>query len=188
MTKTNDEERRNFFRINDEVYIELESITDAEYAVAQDTLDNLEDSTFSLSADFATLNNKFNPILNSIKQQYPDIGEFLDIINKKIDSLSQHVLYDNYNPTHKKPIMANLSASGIQFETTDKYTVKQPVKLELILLPEKVGLLIFGRVVEAKENFISIVFEHLRTEDQELMIKHNLNKQMTELREKKGND
>ncbi len=188
MTKTNDEERRNFFRINDEVYIEYKSISDTEYANAPDTLNNLEDSTFSLSADFASLNNKFHPMLNTIKQQYPDIGDFLDIINKKIDSLSQHVLYEKTDHAHKKSVMANLSASGIQFESKKKFTLRQPIRLELILLPEKIGLLIFGRVVEIKENFISIEFEHLRTEDQELMIKHNLNKQMMELREQKGND
>ncbi|VAW56220.1 hypothetical protein MNBD_GAMMA07-1395 [hydrothermal vent metagenome] len=188
MTTIKEDERRNFFRVNDEVYIEFKPISDEEYKAAPETLKNLDDNAFSLSADFATLNNSINPILNNIKQQHPEIGEFLDFINNKIDSLSQHVLYANSNHIEQKSIMANMSASGIQFETSQSFNIQQKMKIKLILLPEKIGILIYGRVIESRENTLSIEFEHLRPEDQELMIKHNLNKQMLEIRENKEND
>jgi len=187
MIKTNENERRDFFRINDEVFIKLKAITEDEYKAAPETLNNLHNSSFSLSADFATLNNNIHPILNNIKQLHPDIGEYLDVLNSKIDSLSQHILYDNTSYDKNQAITANLSASGIQFKTDQPLKIQQAVKLELVLLPEKIGVLIFGRVIKFKENNISIEFEYLRPEDQELMIKHNLNKQMAELREKNDN-
>ena len=188
MIKINEDERRDFFRIDDEVYIEIEAISEEEYNSAPDILENLDDNSFSLSANFATLNNKINPVLNNIKQLHPDIGEYLEVINHKIDSLSQHILYESSNYEKHKIISANISASGIQFETQQDFKISQTVKLELVLLPEKIGVIIYGRVVDRKKHTLSIEFEYLRPEDQELMIKHNLNKQMSELREKNDNN
>jgi len=187
MIKENENERRDYFRIYDEVFIEFTAISEEEYKTAPETLQNLHDSSFSLSADFATLNNNIHPILNNIKQLHPDIGEYLDALNSKIDSLSQHILCKNTQYDKSKVVTANISASGIQFKTEHTFKEQQAIKLELILLPEKIGVLIFGRVIESKENCLSIEFKHLRPEDQELMIKHNLNKQMSELREKNDN-
>lgn len=184
MIKINEDERRDFFRIDDEIYLDFEAITDDEYAAAPLTLKNLHESAFSLSANFATLNNNIHPILNNIKQLHPDIGEYLDVLNSKIDSLSQQMLYENSSFDQSKVISANLSASGIQFSSNKDYEPGQAIKLELVLLPEKIGILIFGRVVKFKDSSIAIEFEFLRPEDQELMIKHNLNKQMSDLREK----
>ena len=188
MIKTNDNERRNFFRIDDEVYLDYISISEEEYIAAPETLKNLEGSAFSLSANFATLNNNISPILNNIKQLHPEIGEYLEALNSKIDSLSQHIHNEHSSFDENKVLIANVSASGIQFKTNQSFKLQQAMKLELVLLPEKVGVLIFGRIVEIKDSGISIEFEHLRSEDQELMIKHNLNKQMIELREKNDNN
>ncbi len=184
MIKINEDERRDFFRIDDEVYLELTEISLDEYKAAPETLEKLHENSFSLSANFATLNNKINPVLNNIKQLHPDIGEYLEIINSKIDSLSQHILNEKSNFDKRKLVAANLSASGIQFKSSQSLKIQQPVKLELILLPEKIGVLVFGEIIDIKNNNISIEFKFLRKEDQELMIKHNLNKQMSDLREK----
>jgi PilZ domain-containing protein len=188
MIKINKDERREFFRINDEVHLDFKPISEDEYKQAPETLKNLHDSAFSLSANFATLNNNIHPVLNNIKQLYPDVGDYLDMLNSKIDDLSQHVLYNETDYDKKNIITANLSASGIQFSTDKSFDVQQPIKMELVLLPEKIGVLIFGRIIEVKTENISIEFEFLRPEDQELMIKHNLNKQMEELRKKNDHD
>lgn len=193
MIKANDSERREYFRIDDDVYLEYKTIDDNEFNDAPATLANLNNSSFKLSAEFATLNNSIHPLLNNIKQMHPDIGEYLEFINHKIDSLNQLLLEKESSFDEDKVIKANLSASGICFESDKPFEIATPLKLEIVLLPEKVGLLIFGRVVAIKEikasekKHISIHFDHIRPEDRELMIKHNLNKQMADLRDKNDN-
>lgn len=184
MININEGERRDFFRIEDEIYLDFEIISDEEYATAPITLENLDKSAFSLSANFATLNNGVNPILNNIKQLHPDIGEYLEVLNSKIDSLSQHILYGSSTFDTSKVVSANISASGIRFNSETKLEINQAVKLQLVLLPEKIGILIFGRVIKSIDGDITIEFNYLRPEDQELLIKHNLNKQMSDLRVK----
>jgi len=192
MKKNNDSERREFFRIDDEVFLEFNVLSEEEYKSAADILDSLHNSSFSLSADFATLNNSIHPVLNNINQLHPDVAQYLVFLNNKIDSLSHMLLEKETSFDPDKTIKANLSASGIMFETDAELVAGQLLKLELVLLPEKVGILVFGKVVTNKKdkesnNIIAVEFEHIRYEDQELMIKHNLNKQMSDLREKNDN-
>ncbi len=194
MIKTNNHERREYFRIDDEVYLEYDIISEDELNDAPQTLANLENSSFRLSADFATLNNNIHPLLNNIKQLHPDIGEYLEFLNQKIDSMNHLLLMTETSFDESKVFTANISASGICFPSKDEIAVSTPVKVELVLLPEKVGILLFGRVVTMKEHskthtrMVCIQFEHIRPEDRELMIKHNLNKQMADLREQKDNN
>jgi len=192
MNNIKNDERRDFFRIEDEVYLELEIISADEYQTVPDILDNLHNDSFSLSADFATLKNSFHPVFNNIKQVHPEIAQYLELLNKKIDSLGELLLHKSSAYDENKRIKANISASGIMFETESMYTVGDLIRLEIVLFPEKIGVLIFGKVIKTGESAnqkqnLSIEFEHIRTEDQELMIKHNLNKQMLDLREKNDN-
>jgi len=193
MNNTNNDERRDFFRIEDEVYLEIETISLDEYNSAEEVLANLHNDSFSLSADFATLNNNLHPVLNNIKQIHPDIAQYLELLNNKIDSLGELLLHKSSAYDENKRIKANVSASGIMFESEATFKVDELIRLELVLFPEKIGVLIFGKIIKVAESKnqkqnISIEFEHIRTEDQELMIKHNLNKQMTDLRVKNQND
>lgn len=193
MKKSNDDERRDFFRIDDQVFLKFTIISDTEYNKAPAFLENLHNSSFSLSADFATLNNNIHPVLNNINQLHPDIADYLEFLNSKIDSLSHLLLEKETSFDESLTTTVNMSASGISFETQSKLETGQLLKIELVLLPEKIGILVFGKVISHKQitensNQIAIEFEHIRFEDQELMIKHNLNKQMSDLREKNNNN
>jgi len=65
--------------------------------------------------------------------------------------------------------------------------------LQLVLLPEEVGIQVYGRVTNKpdheKNTLLTCVdFEFIRNSDQELIIKHNLNQQMKMLRQRSDLD
>ena len=192
MTKTNNNqnERRDFFRIDDEVHLEYEAVQEDEYNNAEQILNEVHESTFALSANFATLNHDNNFLLNNIRRNSPEISQYLDLLNQKIDALSQHLLETSTASSEDNLVTVNISASGIAFNTSDKLEKNQAIKLRIVLLPEKVGIQAYGRIIDCKpdaenKGFLSSVdFEHIRNDDTELMIKHNINKQMIELRKK----
>ncbi|MCW8855406.1 MAG: PilZ domain-containing protein [Gammaproteobacteria bacterium] len=192
MTKTNNNqnERRGFFRIEDEVHLEYEAVNEDEYNNAEQILNEVHKSTFALSANFATINHDNNYLLNNIRRNSPEISQYLDLLNQKIDALSQHLLENSTASSEDNLITVNISASGIAFNTSDKLEKNQAIKLRIVLLPEKVGIQAYGRIIDCKpdaENkgfLTSVDFEHIRNDDTELMIKHNINKQMIELRKR----
>lgn len=190
-----DEERRRFFRIEDEICLDLSVVSEQEYKAAPQELSKVKNSAFALSASFATINQTHLPMMNSIRAGYPEIAQYLDLMNKKLDHLSQHILDEELPCSDENKQMVNISASGIAFESSNNYPLNQPLMLRLVILPEKIGIEVFGRVIntqaiEGSDNktLISVDFEHIRDDDQEILIKHNLNKQMHELREKSGNN
>jgi hypothetical protein len=193
MNSNRTDERREYFRIEDDIYLQWEVVSEDEYARADEILKNLTDSDFSLSADFATLNNKFHPILNNIKQAHPDIAHYLELLNAKLDTLGHHLLQQQEVYSEQKLTHVNISASGVMYAADQPVTANSLLKLEYVLLPEKVGIITYGKVVnttplENGEHCIHISFEHMRTEDSELMIKHNLNTQMNMIRENKDSE
>lgn len=184
---SDDDERRRFFRIDDEVILEFLAISEEQYSHADEELEDIQNSAFGLSADFATLNHEYNPTLHSIKNNLPEVAHYFELVNAKLDKLSHHILDRELIAQHHGMQSVNLSASGIAFECNETFTDNQPMKIRLVLLPEKIGILVFGRVrrkISDKNNVLCIDFEHLRYNDQELMIKHNLNRQMEELRQR----
>ncbi len=183
-------ERRRFFRINDDICLEYDLVSEEEYNNAPAELEAMQHTAFSMSAEFATLNNEFHPLLNNIKQNSPDVAQYLELLNQKIDALSQHLLEVQIGIEDTK-MPANISASGIAFRTKTTMNPGQPLRLRIVLFPEKIGIMVFGRVMHCDkehdshdEHLVTIDFEHLRYEDQELMIKHNINKQILELRQR----
>lgn len=190
MKNNKTDERREYFRVEDDIYLQWQIVPEEEYARAGEILKNLTDSDFSLSADFATLNNKFHPILNNIKQAHPDIAHYLELLNTKLDSLGHHLLQQQDVYNEQKLTHVNISASGLMYATDNTVPVNSLLKLEYVLFPEKIGIITYGRVVnttplEDGMHCIHISFEQMRTEDSELMIKHNLNTQMNMIREHK---
>lgn len=193
MNSNRTDERREYFRVEDDIYLQWQPVSEDEYARADEILHNLTDNDFSLSADFATLNNKYHPILNNIKQAHPDIAHYLELLNTKLDSLGHHLLQQQQVYNEKKLTHVNISASGLMYAAESPMEVNSLLKLEYVLFPERVGIIAYGKVVtttplESGDHCIHISFEHMRTEDSELMIKHNLNTQMNMIRENKENN
>ncbi len=185
----NDQERRRFFRIDDNIFLDHQAISDDEYKSAANFSDKTYSNAFSLTADFANLNNEFHPILNNIKQSNPELAQYLELLNSKIDALGRHLFENESNLQARETTHVNLSATGIAFETTEPYKDGQALSIQLVLLPEEIGIQVYGRVINKKTpdnntQLTCIDFEYIREEDQELIIKHNLSKQMKILRER----
>ena len=186
-TNIPDDERRRFFRIDDDIILEFLPVSEEAYSHANEELENIQHSAFGLSADFATLNHEYNPVLHNIKNNLPEVAHYFELINSKLDRLSHHLLDRELAEPNQHTQSVNISASGIAFECNQTFDDNQPMKIRLVLLPEKIGILVFGRVrgaISDKKNLLCIDFEHIRYNDQELMIKHNLNRQMEELRQR----
>lgn len=185
----NDQERRRFFRIDDDIYLNYETISEDEYQKAADFTQQSYNNAFSLTADFANLNNEIHPVFNNIKQSNPELAQYLELLNLKIDTLGKHLFENENKLKSRQTTRVNLSATGIAFEAQQTFEENQPLSMQLILLPEEVGIQVYGRVKNKRgsdENtpLSCVDFEYIRSEDQELIIKHNLNLQMKILRER----
>lgn len=192
MTENSQDERRNFFRIEDEICLQYELLSEADYAHAAQELFQAEGSILNVCRNYAWLSYEATQLIHTIKPATAEIAAYLEILNKKIDLLAQQIFETTAHYGSGEHIMTSISASGIAFECITPLPVDQPIRLRMLLLPEKIHILALGRVkhidqstTESKACRVNIEFEHIHPIDQELMIRHNLNKQKQLLRSRK---
>ncbi|MDH5394385.1 MAG: PilZ domain-containing protein [Gammaproteobacteria bacterium] len=177
-------ERREYFRITDQAIVSLNTIS-AEQSLAP--LLNTH-SSFIIRSDINALELVNQALARKIKRSDPDLSQYFDVINKKIELIASNIIRSSAEFLARKPIDINLSASGIAIQTDTEYSVGDHVSIQLLLLPEYNGIICLGQIKQInKENnssHVAIDFTEMREADRELIIKHTMSKQLEQARNK----
>ena len=182
----NDAERREYFRIKDLVKISLQKIDD------KGTIDKLRQShsSFLLGSAINAIEIENQTLFNAIKRNNSGVAQYLEAINKKIELISNHLLESSSDNVNQIEMEVNLSASGIAIETNDAYSEGEVVAINLLLLPERKGIICTGiikRILnENNMKTLCIDFDDIIESDRELIIKHTISRQLEQAR--KNND
>lgn len=177
-------ERREYFRVDDIAKVALEKITE------NDTLENLskKNTSFLLGSLIATLDMDHQAVISKIKRTDPDTAIYLDVINHKINLISTYILENDPSFSNQEATNINLSASGIAVESSTAFNESDLIAVKLVLLPELIGILCIGSVKriekKATSTIIHIDFTEISEGDQEIIIKHNMTKQLEQARAK----
>ena len=181
-----DKDRRRYFRIEDVIGIKSEVIEPQQVdQKLQEFWSNQHE--FSLLNDFNYQIEQHRADLKHIKDQMPEVGRYLEVLQKQLDMLTDKLLQDEdkFTEVEKK---VNLSAQGLAFFGDEAVHQNDVVELHLRLLPERHKIVIFARVIACvREDSdmglfrISLDFEHIQEADRELLVKHVHGKQLRAL-------
>jgi len=177
-------ERREYFRVDDIAKFTLEKITD------KDTLESLsqKNTSFLLGSLIATLDLDHQTVISKIKRTDPDTAIYLDVINHKINLISNYILENDPSISTQEASNINLSASGIAVKSSNDFSEEDLIAVKLVLLPELIGILCIGCITriekKATSTIIHIDFTDISDADQEIIIKHNMTKQLEQARAK----
>jgi len=181
------DERRRYYRIEDEVYIAMQLI-------AQTEIDNhLED--FWANEHAFSMRNNYNFQIeqqiadrHKIETKMPELARYLAVLEKQIDRITEKLIgdEDDANMIQKA---ANISAQGISFSTDQPPPEGKLVELKLKLLPSGMRLVIIARAVMVENDSsreqgkarVSLDFENLHEADREILVKHIHGKQLEAL-------
>ncbi|MEE4245461.1 MAG: PilZ domain-containing protein [Kangiellaceae bacterium] len=179
----NKDDRREFFRIEDTVTIELTRLEHNSSSEQQAKLKDLPQS-FQLLNQLHQLDSDNYQLIRAISDKHRDIAEMLRIQNKKIELIGQFVSQQTNQDFNK--LSANISGSGISFLSEHSYTEQSRWVLKILLSPENYGFACFARVVESKpvnKLFeVSFEFEDISQRDQDHIVKHITRLQSEQIR------
>jgi len=187
-----EKERRRYFRIEDEIILFFREIAPDEIPDNRSPRDFPLDS-FSLSASLDLLTQESRKLLRKIERDSPEIGSFLRVVERKIDLIARAFLSYEANLPEQSTQRVSLSASGLSFDVEKPYAPGKVLEIKMVLQPDLVGLVAYGRIVYCKKNIpdfelpyqISVDFVGLRDSDRELLIRHVVKRQLQQLRNKK---
>ncbi len=186
------DERRSFYRIDDEVVLHYREVDEP---VPPSTPQGLPDrllNIFTLSAQFAAETRALRVQLKTIESQMPAVATYLKAIDRKLDMVAQLLLAEELEDPGHATQEVSLSAGGLAFHSDLPLMSGTLLELQLVLLPAFTGLLTYGRVVycardgEAPDPAfpyrVAVEFEELGEETRDLITRHVLAREAARLR------
>jgi len=179
-------ERRRFFRIEDVIHLKTETVEQHEL---DERLREFRNNQHQYSAlnEFNYQLDQHQADLKHIKERLPEVGRYLEIMQKQLDLLTDRILKEDDDFVDRE-VEASLSAQGLAFFADESANTGDIVELHLKLMPERHKLVIFARVVDCRKSTdqagryrISLDFEHIHEADRELLVKHVHGKQLRAL-------
>ncbi|MGE3318266.1 MAG: hypothetical protein AB7I18_03130 [Candidatus Berkiella sp.] len=189
------DERRRYFRIEDEVIFAWHPLTQAEKEKGLERFNRGEIHYPDTAGLFLSMEADIVDSLQSIYAKQPDIAEILELLNRKINLFARGMSTDQSMHTllDERPQAVSLSASGMSFESPIAASQGDDIQLEIVLLPEKVYILCFAKVIDCvdlSQEFpektglfrLNADFQTIRDDDTERLVQHIMRKEVEFLR------
>lgn len=184
MTMQDDDERREYYRIDDTIALQFSLLANAEDFDAEALRER--GGLFHLLGDLHVLDFESQHMLRLISERDRTLASYLKTLNKRIDVLgqavAQHMLKD-LAPAQT----VSLSEGGISFSCETPLPVDQYLNLRMVMLPQPLGLQLCARVVHCAVTGdgrweIGAEFIGLADAQRQLLARHILQKQAQQRR------
>ena len=186
----NQDERREFFRIDDSILVSWRLIGAQEPSHGNAGLERMPDESFTIVTRLQALSRHLSGSLHRIEQRDSDVADYLKALDEKITLLAQNFLADEIGISGQVARSVNLSAGGLALDSREALQVGDQVEIKLLLLPSYTGVVALGEVIRISQTNESpdhpyrlhINFTHIRDSDRDALIGHILRRQGEMLR------
>ncbi|WP_333879251.1 PilZ domain-containing protein [Methylobacter sp.] len=191
MTKT--EDRRGFFRIDDEVTLFYKKIDEKLVNEPHHVSDNILNSC-SLSTALETISQESTLLLHRLDKNLPEVADYLRLIDAKINLLAQAIMMQGLQVKENDTRNVNMSATGIAFNCEEALNENDYLEIKILLISCMTVIVTYGRVVYCKNSesnddrypyFVGVNFIKMKDDDREMLIKYVVKEQLQQIRDKK---
>ena len=183
MSTLDEEDRREYYRIEDTIALEIRPLSATE-AAGQEVLQDAS-PLFNLLSELHLSEFESQHLLRQISERDRTIAAFLKSQNKRIDLLSQVIAITALGQIGE-PQPVNISEGGIGFQHPSPIATGARLSVKLVLMPQALGLLLRARVTHCDRKGdgydVGTEFEHLTDAQRQLLARHILQKQAQERR------
>ena len=188
------QERRRFYRIDDELSLNYRVVQSA--GIEQDISKAKQNYTelVDLKNALHCIDARMDVISTRLEKEHPLLAELITLMNKKF-AIHEKMLGTPDNDDHKltPARQVNLSASGVAFSAETPLKEGSYIKMEMVLYPDHHYISAFAKVVSCRQGKegkasgynIAVDFEGLSEGDEEKIINHIFKKQAEELKQKR---
>jgi hypothetical protein len=188
------DDKRNFFRVRDEVNLSYFMIEEEQIKKAPQSSTNLLDSC-SLSSALALISQESTVIYRKLEKLHTDFADYLRLLEMKIDLIGQAVVEIRKNDvTSNKTRHANISLSGIGFECDEPLDAGQYLEVKMLLVHSTIIIVTFVKVIHCSTNpdslstyayIIGAEYVGLKEAESDVLSQHIAKKQLQLIREQK---
>ncbi|NMX90586.1 MULTISPECIES: PilZ domain-containing protein [unclassified Pseudomonas] len=183
MTTLDEEDRREYYRIDDMIALQIKSLS-APQAASKEVL--LDDSPlFNLLSELHLSEFESQHLLRQLGERDRTLAAFLKVQNKRMDLLSQ-VMAQSLLGEIGAPQPVIISEGGIDFQHPTLLAPGSHLAVKLVLMPQALGLLLRAKVTHCDpkgDGFdVGTEFESMTDAQRQLLARYILQKQAQERR------
>lgn len=186
-------DRRDFFRINDMIYIDVTELNYDEVSQVVSTIKNppLTDNVSQDKRQLSTIQASLIHLIEQINHSDRQVARALRLLDDKISIISHMVQRQQNTADNRKMIESNLSGGGMAFMTDHQYAHKATLDLRIELQPSGTIIHTIANVIACDKQydapkdtpyFLRLVFTHMSEYDRNFLVKHILLRQAEMLR------
>jgi hypothetical protein len=185
-------DRRRYFRIEDRVALHCQPVAGEALERLLHELADDQPSHTALPASFAATTVQMEHVLHRIKERDADVAGYLQTLNHKLDQLARAVVLEREDGRSLETVPAEISASGISFNSDGAFREGELVRVALLTQPGMALVVALGRVIRSRpgqDHFdTAIDFEQMRDGDRDLIVQHVMHRQAALLRGRRGGE
>jgi hypothetical protein len=187
------EDRRGFFRIDDEVSLFYKKIDEKQVVEPHHVSENILTSC-SLSTALEMVSQDSALLLHRLEKNQPEVADYLRLLDTKIDLIAQAVMMQGFQVKENDTRNVNVSATGIAFNCEEALKTGDYLEIKMMLISSMAVIVTYGKVVYCKNGqsndsqypyFVGVDFLNMKDEDREMLIKYVVKKQLQQIRDRK---
>lgn len=183
MSTLDEEDRREYYRIEDTIALEIQPLSGAQ-ATAEEVLQDAS-PLFNLLSELHLSEFESQHLLRQISERDRNTAAYLKVLNKRIDLLGQVVALTVLGQIGEpQPVI--ISEGGIDFQHPTPFATDSHLAIKLVLMPQALGLLLRARVThcDARSSGFDVGTEFVQPSDaqRQLLARYILQRQAQERR------
>jgi hypothetical protein len=185
MSTSDEEERREYYRIEDRVALEINPLSRS----GQAGEDPAEDTSalFDLLSELHVSEFESQHLLRQLDERDRVLNSFLKALTKRIDLLGQVVAHTALGELGE-PQPVRLSEGGVEFISYQDFAPGELLSVKMVLMPQASGLLLRARVTHCDAAgdgrfVIGTEFVNLPDAQRQLLARHVLQRQAQQRRQ-----
>lgn len=159
-----DSERRQYFRINQQIAMEITPLP-ADSAVLPPSTRFEVPASFEAVCELQQQDAESETLLQRIADRDPDIANYLGLMSERINTLARTVVTQEIDFNRLVTRDVNLSEGGMLFYTTDALPAQRLAAVKLIFPAAQLGLNLSGRILRCDpvtNDLFEVAVEFLR--------------------------
>lgn len=176
-----------YFRIRHPIKVNLIPLPQDFVLPALDELDAHMPYAFRIAAEMSALDVAALRPLRNLSEHAADLVAYLQHQSRKIDLMMSYILQTQSHPEHQYQA-SSFGGGGLVVESEEPLPLEQLVELRLFLEEEAAAVFCFGEVIACEKHeeqyHISLIFNRIREQDQELLVRASLHLQTQQLKKR----
>lgn len=190
------QERRRYFRIRDDVHLDVRVVPEAQYEEVVAAPPREGDDPCDLVLQLRTLTTQARVLLAGIRKDDPDVAQYLALQDRKLDLLARAVVGSQLDKSLEVNARVDVSAGGVSFQASKEVPEETKVLVRLVFFPSHLCVQAYGRVVHAERDDhdaekpyrIGVEFTVISETARDALVRHTLERQSEQLRRQRSGE